>query len=79
MTVNTCELYVRDVYPSMTGIALIRLDFRGASVKERARDSRSVRAITLDPAPLFRATGSNADNLVAGASFPLRVCEIVLP
>ena len=30
-------------------------------------DGRTVLAITLDPAPLFRATGSNADNLVAGA------------
>lgn len=29
MTVNTRELYVSDVYPSMTGIALIHVAFHG--------------------------------------------------
>ena len=37
-------------------------------VIKRAEDGRTVLAIALDPAPLFKATGSNADNLVAGAA-----------
>ena len=36
-------------------------------VRQRAKDGRTVLAITLDPAPLFRATGSIADNVVAEA------------
>ena len=37
-------------------------------VKTR-RDGRTVLAIAIDPASLFRATGSIADNVVAGAGF----------
>jgi hypothetical protein len=33
------------------------------------KDGRAVLAITIDPATLFRATGSIADNMVAGARF----------
>ena len=37
-------------------------------VKTR-RDGRTVLALAFDPAPLFRATGPIADNVVAGACF----------
>jgi len=39
-------------------------------VRKRAEDSRTVLAIALDPAPL-RATGANADNVIAGAGFAM--------
>ena len=43
-------------------------------------DERTMLAITLDPAPLFRATGSGTDNVVAGGRLcATRVREFSVP
>ena len=40
---------------------------------------RTVLSMTIDPAPIFRATGSIADNMVAGAGFSICLLRMRLP